>query len=70
MGYGIFCCLPVFPLAGSLSAPTLEGIRPSVMVSPNHGENKEGAVTAKPHFPPDAAEEHTKITLSLMLQQS
>lgn len=27
---------------------------------------KEGAVTAKPHFPPDTVEEHTKTTLSLM----
>lgn len=37
------------------------------MVFPNHGENKEEAATAKPHFPPDTVEEHTKITLSLVL---
>lgn len=47
----LFCCLPIFPLAGSLSAPTLEGIWPSVMVSPNHGENKGRSCHCKAPFP-------------------
>jgi len=65
--YCIFCCLPVFPFIGGISAPTLEGIQPSMTISPNNEQNKEGAVTVKPRFPPTSVEERTKTTLPLTL---
>lgn len=41
ISFSIFCCPPVFPLTGSSCDPMLEGVRSLLIVSPNHGENKQ-----------------------------
>lgn len=50
------------PLTGNSCAPMLEGIRSLLIVSPNHGENKESHCQ-EPCFPPNTVEEHIKFTV-------